>query len=237
MSLYEIQSYGISDLGLVRTSNEDLFHSIPLHHFFALADGMGGHNAGEIAAREVIHHLSTSIHQLFASEETKNRDTLPSLLYRAITQANAWVHRLSEQKAELSGMGTTLCCLLLHQDSLVYANVGDSRIYRFREELTQITEDHSLYPHTLAGKNIITRAIGTGPYVEPDIHITAVKPGDLYFLCSDGLTDYVSDIELLHILRRTPCIQTASAKMVQAAKDKGGHDNITILMVRVLDAL
>ena len=224
---YNVESFGISDLGLVRKNNEDVFHELLIHRFFILADGMGGHNAGEIAAKEVVHHLSTSVCQILASEESLHN--IPSLLHEAITKANRWVHQLSEQKHEFQGMGTTLCCLLMHQDSLVYANVGDSRIYRFREDLTQITEDHSLY------KNIITRAIGTSPHVEPDIKITSVQPGDIYFLCSDGLTDYVSDQEILKILLHQPCIKTASTQMIHAAKSKGGNDNITILMIRVLD--
>ncbi len=243
MSAYDIESFGISDLGLVRKSNEDVFHEIPMHRFFVLADGMGGHKAGEIAAREVVHHLSTSICQIFsAKEESPSTQLLSNLLHKAIASANHWVYQLSEQKKELSGMGTTLCCLLLHNDSLVYANVGDSRIYRFREILTQITEDHSLCfssnaqnnKNSLTGKNIITRAIGTNPCVEPDICIAPICSGDIYFLCSDGLTDYVSDEEISLILQETNCIKTASHKMVEIAKIKGGNDNITILMIRVL---
>ena len=238
MTNYTIQSFGISDLGLVRDSNEDLFHQILAHHFFALADGIGGHNAGEIAAKETMHHLSTSIHRIFSSDEEKTETMLSSSLYHAILQANTWVHTLSEQKHELHGMGTTLCCMLLHKHSLVYANVGDSRIYRLRKELLQITKDHSLWQDIdpSAGKHIITKAIGTAPFVEPDIRICDVEPGDLYFLCSDGLTDYVSDAELLDILQNTSCIQSATKNMIGAAKNKGGRDNITVLMIRVFHA-
>jgi protein phosphatase len=236
MSLpYSVESFGISDLGLVRGNNEDVFHEIPLHRFFVLADGMGGHNAGEIAAKEVVHHLSTSVCQFFSSQETYY-DDLPSQLHQAILKANLWVHALSEQKKELSGMGTTLCCLLLHQESLIYAHVGDSRIYRFRKNLEQLTEDHSLLNTTpTAGKNIITRAIGTNPSVEPDISLSKVEPNDIYFLCSDGLTDFVSDEELTDILiKNRSCIKTASTRMIETAKNKGGSDNITVLMIKIL---
>ena len=118
---YTVESFGISDLGLVRGNNEDVFHEIPLYRFFVLADGMGGHNAGETAAKEVVHHLSTSICQFFSSkpEIPYDLDNLPVHLHQSIVKANLWVHQLSEQKKELCGMGTTLCCLLLHKDSLV----------------------------------------------------------------------------------------------------------------------
>ena len=230
---YNIESFGISDLGLVRGNNEDVFHEIPLHRFFVLADGMGGHNAGEIAAKEAVYHLSTSVCQIFSAEEQPDtQKSLPELIHKAILNANHWVHQLSEQKEELNGMGTTLCCLLLHDDSLICAHVGDSRVYRFREDLKQITADHSLDP--TSRKHVITRAIGTSPHVEPDISITPIHPGDIHFLCSDGLTDYVSDTEISTILDTHSCITAASKKMIEIAKSKGGSDNITVLMVKVL---
>ncbi len=239
---YEVESFGISDLGLIRENNEDVFHEIPMHRFFVLADGMGGHNAGEIAAKELVHHLSSSICQIFSEEEkVTSSENLPDLLHKAILNANSWVHRLAEQKKEFHGMGTTLCCLLLHQEELIYAHVGDSRIYRFREQLFKITEDHSpaanaknfAYP---VGKHIITRAIGTSSLVEPEINTSSVQPGDIYFLCSDGLTDYVSDEEISTILTKQPCIKSATTDMIERAKAKGGGDNITVLMIRVLNA-
>ncbi len=235
---YSVESFGISDLGLVRGNNEDVFHEIPLHRFFVLADGMGGHNAGEIAAKEVVHHLSTSVCQFFSSQEEFpfTAEEIPFQLHQAIVKANLWVHALSEQKKELSGMGTTLCCLLLHKESLIYAHVGDSRIYRFRESLEQLTEDHSLLNTTpTASKNIITRAVGTNPSVEPDISLSKIEPNDIYFLCSDGLTDFVSDEELCDILTKNQsCIKTASQRMIESAKNKGGSDNITVLMIKIV---
>lgn len=238
---YAVESFGISDLGLVRTNNEDVFHEIPRHSFFILADGMGGHNAGEIAAKELVHHLSTSVCQFFSLPENNVAQAFPSHLHKAIMNANLWVHQLSEQKQELCGMGTTLCCMLLHKHHLVYAHVGDSRIYRFRNKLEQLTEDHSLLPasqksspHPTPGKHIITRAIGTSPNVEPEISMSTLEPNDIYFLCSDGLTDFVSDDELSHILSTHSCIKTASRRMIEAAKTKGGSDNITVLMIKVL---
>ena len=240
---YTVESFGISDLGLVRGNNEDVFHEIPLYRFFVLADGMGGHNAGETAAKEVVHHLSTSICQFFSSKEEGpySLEEFPSHLHQAIIKANLWVHQLSEQKQELCGMGTTLCCLILHKESLIYAHVGDSRIYRFRQRLEQLTEDHSLLcsykKKSLSpapNKNIITRAIGTSPIVEPEVSMSTLKADDVYFLCSDGLTDVVSDGELSDILSSCSCIKTASQKMIDTAKNKGGGDNITVLMIKII---
>lgn len=234
---YIIESFGISDLGLARDTNEDVFHEIPIHRFFVLADGMGGHNAGEIAAKEAVHHLSTSICQIFSSQEetTLFEKPLPDLLHKAILGANRWVHQLSEQKEEFQGMGTTLCCFLLHEDNLVCAHIGDSRIYRFRKTLEQITEDHRVLSTTSNKKNMITRAVGTSPHVEPTINTLPVFSNDLYFLCSDGLTDYVSDEEISAILQDHLCIKSASQELVRTAKNKGGGDNITILMVKVFN--
>jgi protein phosphatase len=228
---YIIESFGISDLGLARDTNEDVFHEIPIHRFFVLADGMGGHNAGEIAAKEAVHHLSTSICQIFSSQK---EIPLPDLLHKAILGANSWVHQLSEQKEEFQGMGTTLCCLLLQDDHLICAHIGDSRIYRFREHLNQITEDHRVFAAPNK-KNVITRAVGTNPHVEPSINTLPIAPNDIYFLCSDGLTDYVSDEEISDILQNNICIKSASQKLINQAKLKGGGDNITVLMVKVLD--
>lgn len=228
---YMIESFGISDLGLCRANNEDAFHEIPMHRFFVLADGMGGHKAGEIAAKEAIHHLSTSVCRLFSADV--NPDHLPELLREAVIKANLWVHMLSEQKEELNGMGTTLCCLIVHQNHLVYAHVGDSRIYRFRKRLQQITKDHSSH----IASHLITKAIGTTPHVEPDIHKDSVLADDVYFLCSDGLTDYVSDEEISQILYTHSCLQKASTQMIQTAKAKGGGDNVTVLMLKVKDEI
>jgi PPM family protein phosphatase len=228
---YEIESFGISDLGLSRKNNEDAFHAIPIRHFFVLADGMGGHNAGEIAAKEAIHHLSTSVSQLFAKNVTLAG--LPNFFREAIIRANLWVHCLSEQKKELSGMGTTLCCLMIHQKHLVYAHVGDSRIYRFRNSLEQITKDHS----SQVASHLITRAIGRTPHVEPDVKVDSVDPDDIYLLCSDGLTNYVSDTEIASILSTYSCLQQASQQMIQKAKFHGGGDNITVLILKVKNAL
>lgn len=248
-SPYTVISYGISDQGLVRQNNEDVWKSLPSHHFFVLADGMGGHNAGEIAAKEAVENLSMSVKRIFSSCQKENSEAehIVSHLHYAIQDANCWVKQLAEENAAYEGMGTTLCCFLLHKNWLIYAHVGDSRIYRFKNTLEQLSEDHSLKNHLLKKgklttenmerypyKNRITRAIGTQHLVTPDIDYIEVEQGDIFFLCSDGLTDHLSDDEITLILHECSCVEQASKRLVDAAKAKGGKDNITIVMIKIL---
>ncbi len=245
---YKVQSFGITDQGLVRKNNEDLWHELIEHRFFLLADGMGGHRAGEVAAKETVQTVSSMIQKLFSSEvkNTLSKENLLTHINKAIQEANSRVRTLSKQDESLSGMGTTLCCALVHEDSLLYAHVGDSRIYRFREKLELLTEDHSLRQqliktglftkekiHSFPYKNVITRAIGSSKNVEPDIASTPLEPNDLYLLCSDGLTDHLSDEEISAILSCQSDIEHASESLVAAAKDKGGHDNITVVLIKI----
>jgi protein phosphatase len=249
-SFFDIVSYGISDRGLVRKNNEDAWKSLPSHKFYVLADGMGGHQAGEIAANEAVENLSLSIRKMFSSQRKENTEPeqIVSHLYYAIQDANCWVKQLSEENLDFKGMGTTLCCFLLHKDTLVYAHVGDSRIYRYKYQLEQLSEDHSLKNHlfkkgklTLENmerypyKNRITRAIGTQHMVHPDVSFISVEAGDIFFLCSDGLTDHLSNLEIEKIISQNLSIQETTESLVDAAKMKGGRDNITVVMIKVLD--
>lgn len=248
---YTVISYGISDQGLVRQNNEDVWKCLPSHHFFVLADGMGGHNAGEIAAKEAVENLSLSVKRIFSSSQKENSEAehIVSHLHYAIQDANCWVKQLAEENTSYAGMGTTLCCFLLHNNWLIYAHVGDSRIYRFKNTLEQLSEDHSLKNHLLKKgkltaenmerypyKNRITRAIGTQPLVTPDIDYIEVEEEDIFFLCSDGLTDHLCDEEITSILNQCSCVEQASNRLVDAAKAKGGKDNITIVMIKILNS-
>jgi len=246
---FDVISFGISDQGLVRQNNEDVWKSLPSHHFFVLADGMGGHKAGEVAAKEAVENLATSIKRIFSSSHKENSEPehIASHLHYAIQDANCWVKQLAEENDAYSGMGTTLCCFMVHKEKLIYAHVGDSRIYHFKQDLTQLTEDHSLKNHLLKKgkltlenmnrypyKNRITKAIGTQQLITPDVDHIEVEHGDIFFLCSDGLTDHLSDNEIKAILETCDCIEKASKRLVDAAKAKGGKDNITIVMIKVL---
>ena len=234
-----LESFGLSDIGVSRPNNEDVWMAMPEIGFFALADGMGGHQAGEIAAREAIDSLSQAVKKI----KSRNCLELTIELRHAIEKANQWVYRLGKKNDAFNGMGTTLCCLIWAAEAVIYAHVGDSRIYRYRDHKLQLlTQDHSLLAKWLKFgketntpfpyKNVITRAVGTAPKANPEIAITSHQPGDLFFLCSDGLSDVLSLIEIETIIHLFPTLESASTQLIQTAKTKGSSDNITILMMK-----
>lgn len=231
-------SFGLSDIG-VRTNNEDVWAACTEIGFFALADGMGGHQAGEVAAKEAIEHLSDSVKRIKTLDPHEWMDELRL----AIEKANQYVYLLGKNDDSLNGMGTTLCCLIWAKEAVIYAHVGDSRIYRLRDgKLELLTQDHSLFAKWLqAGKeshtpfpykNVITRAVGTAPKANPEIAVCSHQPGDLFFLCSDGLSDVLSLEEIEITLNNSQGLESASKALIQKAKIKGSSDNITILMVQ-----
>ncbi len=246
---YKVQSIGISDIGLVRLNNEDVWAQVPKKKFYVLADGMGGHQAGEVAAREAVSFLCSFVE----SNKTLNKRSLGieearSIIVDAFEAVNAHVFKLGRQDIDLRGMGTTLCCLYFHPKGLIYGNVGDSRIYCLRDKkLTQLSKDHSLLRELIdlgqvserqsddfIYKNIITKAIGTEQNpVRPSVDIFDIWDKDLYMMCTDGLSDLVKREEMESIINQSDSIKAASEMLVNSAKNRGGHDNITIVMVKV----
>lgn len=241
----KVSSTGISDVGLVRQNNEDVWAEIPDLCFYVLADGMGGHQAGEIAAKEAVNSLCHLIKKAF--KEPKTLEEYVEIIKVAFEQVNSYVYKLGRSSSDYKGMGTTLCALLLCENGVIFAHVGDSRIYRFRKEkLEQVTKDHSLICELVelgqidevqasefVYKNIITRAIGTEPYVEPSIQSSNLEEGDIYLLCSDGLSDLLSLKEIEHIIKNESLLCQTAKALVDRSKAKGGHDNITVVMVKV----
>ncbi|MBI3900933.1 MAG: serine/threonine-protein phosphatase [Chlamydiia bacterium] len=233
----------LTDIGLGRENNEDAWAALPEHGFFAVADGMGGHNGGEVAAMLAVQSLCHSVQKVTSTDCT---ELMIELRY-AIQKANQMVFRLSHKDPSLSGMGTTLCCLIWAKDNVIYAHVGDSRIYRLRKQkLELLTEDHSFFAKwkalrpqsemedasTYPYKHVITRAIGTGEKVKPAIAIATHIPGDLYFLCTDGLSDILTISEMEILLTTSEDLDIACKKMIEEAKRKGGSDNMTVLLIR-----
>lgn len=246
---FKVTAVGLSDIGLVRQNNEDVWDQLPEEHFFVLADGMGGHQAGEIAAREAVSKICQLMKKILKvdSKKKKSISEIKENLYKSIEQVNKSIYQLGNESESLKGMGTTLCCLCVHQEGLIYAHVGDSRIYRLRNKhLKLLTKDHSLLRELVdlgqiseqqaedfLYKNIITKAIGTEPVVEPTVNVGDLHSGDIYLLCSDGLTDLLSKEEIENVLIHSPNIEKGAAQLVQSAKEKGGHDNITVVLVKV----
>lgn len=236
------KAHGLSDIGSTRANNEDVWISLPHLGFFALADGMGGHNAGEIAAQKTIDFIVSKI------TEIKEKDIMELIieLRYLIEKANQHVHMLGRTNPDYQGMGTTLCCLLWTPSAIIYAHVGDSRIYRLRKsKLSLLTQDHSLLAKWLStGKlaescatpfpyrHVITRSIGGATKANPEIAVATYQEGDLFFLCTDGLTDSMSIEEMETILNNEPSLEKQAQLLIEKAKIKGSSDNMTIVMVQ-----
>ncbi len=227
---------------MVRASNEDSCIANPRSGIFLVADGMGGHAAGEVASQIA----ASTVEEIVAG----GRSTLSmeDLLQLAVQKANTRVFEAQRTKAEYRGMGSTLTVLTFLENQYFLAQVGDSRGYLFRDEtLNQLTRDHSLvWPLYESGiltkddlsrhpqKNLITRSIGTHPDVEADLQKGNVFEDDIFLLCSDGLTDVLSDHDISQILSaagRDP--QALSETLVRAANSGGGPDNVTVVVVYV----
>ena len=241
----KFQSFGQSDIGSSRPNNEDVWIALQENQFFALADGIGGHKAGEIAAQETIENLANH----FPLKIESNSDLIIEQLHKAICRTNHWVNLLGKRYKDFNRMGTTLCCLFFHRDLVIYAHVGDSRIYRYRNgHLDKLTEDHSALRDWLTKtaredspsspqplKNIITRAIGVDPQVQPEIAQSKIEKGDIYFLCSDGLSDFITERKMEEILSKTLSIEESVKSFIQTAKENDSNDNITVVMIQIED--
>lgn len=228
-----------TDTGLQRRANEDsMLVRSPL---FVVADGMGGAQAGEVASRLAV--------DTFKGGLADGSDPEASLLAQ-VEQANTRINELSHANIEHAGMGTTITAVYLGEQDLVVAHVGDSRAYCLREgELLRLTEDHSLVDELIRqGKltpeeaeehpqrSVITRALGPEAAVEVDVRTFRARPGDIYLLCSDGLTTMLAEAELLGVLVSNPLLRDAGEQLILAANAAGGKDNITVVLLRVEEA-
>ncbi|HUL40795.1 MAG TPA: Stp1/IreP family PP2C-type Ser/Thr phosphatase [Burkholderiales bacterium] len=244
-----------TDPGMVRSHNEDSLAVDATSGYVILADGMGGYNAGEVASGIATAMLGTSLKQILESAEPgsiepESGETLAvKILREQIAGANASIYQAAKSQPQYAGMGTTLVIGLFYDKHLSVAHLGDSRLYRLRrDEFKQITRDHSLLQEQIdsgmiteemakfsLNKNLVTRALGIDPEVEPEIHTYEVEVGDLYLVCSDGLSDMVEDDEIQLTLSSLQAnLPLASSQLVQMANDNGGRDNVSVILVRVL---
>lgn len=236
------RSCAVTDIGLRRELNEDsVFASDEpignLPNLYIVADGMGGHNAGELASQYTVHVMK---HEIGISKGEN-----PAILMRdAIHAANTYTREKARAQKELRGMGTTVVACTFRDDLLTIANVGDSRLYLVTDELQQVTIDHSLVEEMVKSggldralarnhpnKNIITRAIGAKETVEVDFFQVRLREGDLILLCSDGLTNMVEDSVILEILKEEISLEERAEKLVQEANRNGGKDNISVVLI------
>ncbi len=243
-----------TDPGKVRTHNEDAVLCDPALGVAIVADGMGGHKAGDVAARLTIQAITEA---LSAPDDDppqsrwslfRRKATGKDRLVDAIDRANRIIIETAKRKPECSGMGTTVVAAVMDDGVLHYAHVGDSRLYRLRDDaLEQLTEDHSLVNEYLKlgvlkadsaarfpYKHIVVRALGLSPGVDIDTAVDRPQVGDRYLLCSDGLTEMADDDEVRAVLARTGDPATVAAALVELALEGGGLDNITAVVVDVV---
>lgn len=208
-----------------------------LPNLYLVADGMGGHNAGGFASR---YAVETVVEQINRSQE----EEAFSLLYEAIEEANLQVRRKALEDESMSGMGTTLVAATIDGDRLLVANVGDSRLYLVGETIRQITTDHSLVEEMVRmgginreqarnhpDKNIITRAIGAGEEIKPDFFEVKLKKNDRIFMCTDGVSNMLTDEEIFCILQEPGGEEEQIRRIVQAANEQGGRDNMGVILI------
>ncbi len=229
----------VTHVGLVRSVNEDFLSVRPDLGLFAVADGMGGHQAGEVASKKAIECLEES----FASNPCRENDP-GGALRDAIVKANALIYELGHRVAEYNGMGTTVTVCCLNEMIMNVAHVGDSRCYLIRNaHISRLTEDHSLVQEMVQQhkittgeamnhpyRNVLTRALGTSPQVEVDLIRCNLDPDDLVIICSDGVTKNLSDEEILKITQDKKT-EAAANTILDEALARGGNDNITLVIV------
>ena len=235
--------YAITDIGRKRELNEDYIYTYgqpigALPNLFIVADGMGGHKAGDYASMHTVDRFVEVIREL--GEEHGVQDAINE----AVTAANAYIYQRSRENSNLSGMGTTLVLASCIGNEAIVANIGDSRLYLVNDAMTQITRDHSLVEEmvTLGGidremarnhpdKNIITRAVGVKEKVAADFFEVDLTKGDKLLLCSDGLTNMLRDEEIYQIIQDNKELEQAAKALVDAANENGGRDNIAVVLV------
>ncbi len=238
-----MKTFSITDTGVTREMNQDYYFATDtnlgnLPNLFIVADGMGGHKAGDYASRHTIERVVASISRNSSDEPV-------TIIQEAISKANELLVAESNEDETKSGMGTTLVIATLVGDKLIVANVGDSRLYVISDMVRQITRDHSLVDEMVRlgelnpsearshpDKNIITRAIGAQKNVKADFFEVELAKDDYILMCTDGLTNMVRDEEILDIVRSDKEPEAIAQKLVKMANDNGGRDNITVTIIK-----
>lgn len=255
----KLRCVGLTDTGKVREHNEDTIAVDPDIGLLVLADGMGGYNAGEVASGIAVKTIVNLVKEQVEREDLNVQDreaglSRPTIILRdAIHRANKIIYQTARTQPQCEGMGTTVVAALFFDNKITIAHVGDSRLYRQRaggDKLEQVTMDHSLLQELVdrgfysaeeaqraANKNYVTRALGVEPNVDVEIQEVPVNKGEVFILCSDGLSDMVED-EDIHLTINTfsANLDTVAKQLIQLANDNGGRDNVSVVMAHVLDA-
>ena len=239
-----MKAFSITDIGERRRINQDyVFCSEAavgkLPNLFIVADGMGGHNAGDYASRFCVEFFKQKI-------EESNIDMPVASIEEALKETNDMLRNKAQEKAELEGMGTTFVAATIFDKDMYIANVGDSRLYVIGKDMKQITEDHSLVEAMVKtgeldrsearvhpNKNIITKAVGVNEVLEPDFFEVNLEDEDTVLMCSDGLTNMLEDETIEQIIRENDDLEAAAETLVKCANQNGGKDNIAIIIIKV----
>lgn len=237
-----MQSFSMTDIGRKRQLNQDYVFASDegvgkLHNLFIVADGMGGHNAGDFASK---YTVETVVREIKGSVETKTF----RIIGKAVRIANELIRERAKEDINLYGMGTTIVIASIENHQLQIANVGDSRLYVINDEIRQITRDHSLVeemvrmggmtPETARNhpdKNIITRAVGARDSVEVDFFTEDLNRGDIVLMCSDGLTNMLRDEEIKQIVNGEGTLEERAKALILKANENGGKDNIAVILI------
>ncbi len=249
-----IEVSGQSHVGMKRNHNEDNYLVLPEERLFVVADGMGGHSSGEVASKIAIDEMGEFFRMTSQDQDItwpykmdKARNYDENRLAIGVKLANMRIFEKASADSKFKGMGTTIVGVYFARDNeVVVAHVGDSRVYFYREgSLKQVTEDHSLlndylkakkltpeeieaFPH----KNVIVRALGMKDNVIVDVNRVEPREGDIFLLCSDGLSGMVTDAQMQTVLQNQPDIEKACAQLIDAANANGGNDNVTCILAR-----
>ena len=241
-----IKAYAKSDIGRVREINQDYYYisdSIDELQLYILADGMGGYNGGEIASKLAIQTAKSYIEDNFKQID-KDKESIIQLVASSMEYANMIVFEKSKENKELEGMGTTLEICLIYNNRAYIGHIGDSRIYRIRKNLIRkLTQDHSYVQKLVKDgkitqeeathhpqKNMLMKALGCNAFVEPDIMVKGFLKDDIIVMSSDGLTNMVKQEEIYETAKRD--IQKAPVELVNLANDRGGYDNVTVVVIK-----
>lgn len=241
-----IKAYGKSDVGMVREMNQDYYYISDDQNeikLYILADGMGGYKGGEIASKLAVTCARNYIENNL-KETPKDKESLIQLVASSVEYANMVVYEKAKEEPELEGMGTTLEICLVYNNRAYIAHVGDSRIYRIRKEfMRKLTKDHSYVQKLVEDgtitkeeadfhpkKNMLMRALGCNAFVEPDVTIKGFLKGDTIIICSDGLTNMVTQEEIYKVA--TSKFEYAPSELIEKANKNGGYDNITVIVIR-----
>ena len=245
----KLLSAGLTDVGRKRDNNEDTYHTDDRIGLYVVADGMGGHRAGEVASSTVVSSVKDYLEAFHTSPEAENKAEVnmsPAAVAvcHSVELANRVVHQLSQDQGSYKGMGSTAAVAYVYGDTLVTANVGDSRIYLIRRDsIEQLTQDHTLLAEhmrknpnwdpssaSIPMKHILVRAVGIHEKVESDVYEMQPLPGDLILMCSDGLTDMLTDEEIHQAVLEGGALDEICERLVHMANERGGLDNITTVL-------